>query len=46
MVISGGLPIFLDQQIVGGVGCSSGHCDQDETVAQAGIDALLKSLKA
>jgi uncharacterized protein GlcG (DUF336 family) len=45
IVIPGGLPIFLDQQIVGGVGCSSGHCDQDETVALAGIDALLKSLK-
>ena len=24
------------------MGCSSGHPDQDETVAQAGIDALLK----
>jgi uncharacterized protein GlcG (DUF336 family) len=40
MIIPGGLPIFVDQQIVGGIGCSSGHCDQDEAVAQAGIDAL------
>lgn len=44
MIFPGGLPIFVDGQIVGGVGCSSGHPDQDEAVAQAGIDALLRSL--
>ncbi|MBN1828017.1 MAG: heme-binding protein, partial [Deltaproteobacteria bacterium] len=44
MIFAGGLPIFIDGQIVGGVGCSSGHADQDEAVAQAGIDALLKVL--
>ena len=44
MIVAGGLPIFVDEQIVGGVGCSSGHPDQDEEVAQAGIDALLASL--
>ena len=44
MIVAGGLPIFVDEQIVGGVGCSSGHPDQDEVVAQAGISALLKSL--
>jgi uncharacterized protein GlcG (DUF336 family) len=44
MVIPGGLPIFVDDQIVGGIGCSSGHCDQDESVAQAGVDAFLKSI--
>ena len=41
MIVAGGLPVFVDGQIVGGVGCSSGHPDQDEAVAQAGIDALL-----
>ena len=41
MVVAGGLPIFVDDHIVGGVGCSSGHPDQDEVVAQAGVDALL-----
>ena len=46
MVIPGGLPVFFDHQIVGGVGCSSGHCDQDEAVAAAGVDAFLKSLNA
>ncbi len=45
MIIAGGLPIFVEDQIVGGIGCSSGHPDQDEAVAQAGIDALLENLK-
>ena len=44
MIFAGGLPIFIDDQIVGGVGCSSGSPDQDEQVAQAGIDALMASL--
>ena len=44
MIVAGGLPIFVDEQIVGGVGCSSGHPDQDEEVAQAGINALLTEL--
>ena len=45
MVVAGGLPLFVDDQIAGGVGCSSGHPDQDEIVAQAGIDALLAHLQ-
>ena len=44
MIVAGGLPVFVDEQIVAGIGCSSGCPDQDEVVAQAGIDALLKSL--
>ncbi|THB75985.1 MAG: heme-binding protein [Desulfobulbaceae bacterium] len=44
MIFAGGLPIFIDDQPVGGIGCSSGSPDQDEIVAQAGIDALLASL--
>ena len=44
MIMAGGLPIFVDDQIVGGVGCSSGHPDQDEEVAQAGINALIAAL--
>ncbi len=43
MIFAGGLPIFIDDHPVGGIGCSSGSPDQDETVAQAGIDALLNS---
>ena len=41
MIVAGGLPVFIKDQVIGGVGCSSGHPDQDEAVAQAGIDALL-----
>ncbi len=41
-LIAGGIPLFADEIIVGGVGCSSGHPDQDEVVAQAGVDLFLK----
>jgi uncharacterized protein GlcG (DUF336 family) len=44
MIFAGGLPIYIDDQPVGGIGCSSGSPDQDETVAQAGIDALRNNL--
>ena len=46
MIVAGGLPVFVDEQIVAGIGCSSGSPDQDEVVAQAGIDAFLSSLHA
>jgi uncharacterized protein GlcG (DUF336 family) len=42
--VPGGLPVFVEEQIVGGVGCSSGTPDQDEVVSQAGIDAFLGAL--
>ena len=44
MIVGGGLPIFAQGSIVGGVGCSSGSPEQDQEVAQAGIDRLLASL--
>ena len=44
MVVAGGLPIFMDGEIVGGIGCSSGTPDQDEEVAQYGLDRFLESL--
>lgn len=44
MIFAGGLPIFINDHPVGGIGCSSGSPDQDETVAQAGVDALMGSL--
>ncbi|MGH1539670.1 MAG: GlcG/HbpS family heme-binding protein [Arenicella sp.] len=40
-IVAGGLPIYADEQIVGGIGCSSGTPDQDESVCQAGLDAFL-----
>ena len=44
MIVAGGLPVFVNEEIVAGIGCSSGTPDQDEIVAQAGVDALLASL--
>ena len=44
MIFAGGLPVFIDDHPVGGIGCSSGSPDQDEIVAQAGLDALMSSL--
>jgi uncharacterized protein GlcG (DUF336 family) len=43
MIVGGGLPIFVQGMIAGGVGCSSGSADQDREVAQAGIDRFLAS---
>ena len=45
MIFAGGLPIFIDDEPVGGIGCSSGSPDQDEEVAQAGVNALMESLE-
>ena len=42
-IIAGGLPIFVDDHIIGGIGCSSGTPDQDEEVAQAGLKLFLES---
>ncbi|MBS7661812.1 heme-binding protein [Pseudomonas lalucatii] len=39
-IVAGGLPLFLHEQIIGGIGCSSGTPDQDEIVAQAGVEAF------
>jgi len=44
MIFGGGLPIFIDGMIAGGVGCSSGSPEQDQAVAQAGIDKLMQHL--
>ncbi len=44
MIFGGGLPIFIDGLIAGGVGCSSGSPEQDQAVAQAGIDRLMYEL--
>ena len=44
MIVAGGLPVFVSKEIVGGIGCSSGTPDQDEVVAQAGLEALLGAL--
>ncbi len=45
MIVGGGLPIFVDGMIAGGIGCSSGSPEQDREVAQAGIDKFLESIR-
>ena len=40
--VQGGMPIVVDGACVGGVGVSGVQSHQDEQIAQAGIDALLK----
>ncbi len=39
-MFGGGLPIFVDGEIVGGIGVSGGHYAKDEECAKAGIEAL------
>jgi len=38
----GGIPIVLDNKLIGGIGCSGGIGSQDAVVCQAGIDAISK----
>jgi len=41
LVLSGGLPIIVDGEVIGGIGVSSGSPTQDLEVATAGVDAFL-----
>lgn len=43
--LKGGVPIIIDQQIVGAIGIGGGTGEQDAEVAKAGIQALLDALK-
>ena len=40
--VQGGLPILVDGTCVGGIGVSGVQSQQDDQIAQAGIDELLK----
>ena len=42
MVIGGGIPVKIDGEVVGAVGCSTGTPAQDQQVAQAGVDAIME----
>ncbi|AJE46361.1 GlcG/HbpS family heme-binding protein [Celeribacter indicus] len=44
MVVGGGLPVIFEEEVIGGIGVSSGTPDQDRAVAQAGIDAFLAAV--
>ncbi len=41
--IEGGLPITVDGQCIGGVGCSGAPAAVDRQIVQAGIDAFNKA---
>ena len=43
-IVGGGLPIRVDNGVLGGIGCSGGTVHQDREVAQAGIVALRSKL--
>ncbi|MBI2820903.1 MAG: heme-binding protein [Acidobacteria bacterium] len=43
-IIGGGLPVMVDGQIVGGIGCSTGTAEEDQIVAQGAIDYFLSKL--
>ena len=45
MIIGGGIPIFVEGECVGAIGCSTGTPDQDKQVAQAGVDAIMEDIK-
>ena len=39
-LIGGGMPIIVDDQVVGGVGVGGGMVDEDIACAQAGVEAI------
>ena len=40
MIFGGGYPINLDGHLVGAIGVSGGHYEQDQQVAEAGLAAI------
>jgi uncharacterized protein GlcG (DUF336 family) len=40
VAVEGGLPLFVDSQIIGAIGISGVMSNQDGIVAKAGVDAL------
>ena len=45
-IIGGGLPIVIDDEVVGGIGLSSGTAEEDQIVAQGAIDFFLSKIGA
>lgn len=43
VVVGGGLPVMVDEEVVGGIGISSGTPAQDLDCAEAGVDHFLNS---
>ncbi|OQV07172.1 hypothetical protein CLAIMM_11643 [Cladophialophora immunda] len=45
MYVAGGIPIVVEGEVVGAIGCSTGTPSQDTKVAQAGVDAVMEYAK-
>jgi uncharacterized protein GlcG (DUF336 family) len=41
--VGGGVPIVIEGEVVGAVGCSTGTPGEDEEVARAGVEAVVKA---
>jgi len=46
VILGGGMPIVFKNIVVGAVGCSSGTVEQDISVAEAGVGALVRKLES
>jgi len=44
MIFGGGVPVTIDDEIVGAVGCSGGSSDEDVRIATAGVQAALNGI--
>jgi glc operon protein GlcG len=44
--LHGGIPVVVDNQVIGGIGVGGGSGEQDAQVARAGAQALLDVLKS
>ncbi len=44
-IVGGGLPVVVDGEVVGGIGASTGTPEQDQAVAQGGIDYFMERRK-
>ena len=42
LVMEGGIPIFINDKVVGGIGVGGAHNSEDSRIAKAGLDALKK----
>lgn len=44
ITIGGGVPVVVDGQVVGAIGCSTGTPVQDKEVATKGVEAIMKEI--
>lgn len=44
-VMEGGLPIFINGKVVGGIGVGGAHSSQDTKIAKVALDVLEKIIK-